>query len=158
MKNTAHVNEIKFDELTQEEYTFDEIAALLGTSRGRVYYNVNKFCVPSRRVRGKDYFTKDSVVYLMKCINKYIDSSIFHKRSSLYPSRRRRGKYSDYYRPREVMFILGLSETELAALVADNELEFTPFSKHGEKRGGYAIEQVKDYAVRVGKTRYIWQT
>jgi hypothetical protein len=50
---------------------------------------------------------------------------------------------------------LGISEDELEKLVSGKILDFISFSKHGEKRGGYSIEQVKEYAVRIGKTHYI---
>lgn len=155
MKNVSHVTEVKYEDLVHEEYTFDEIADMFGVSRGRVYYNVNKFRVPSRRVRGKILITKDNVFYLMRCINEYIDDSIFHKKFNLYPSRRRVGRYRYYYRAREVCFILGVSEDELAKLISDGVLVFTTFSKNGEKRGGFAIEHVKEYAKRIGKTQHI---
>ena len=152
MKNINRVNDIKFEELDRDEYTFDDIADMLGTSRGRVYYNINKYNIPSRRVRGKMFFSKDSVIYLMKCVNRYIDNTIFHKRSRLYPSRRRRGNYKDFYRADEVMFALRISEAELNTLVEEGKLQFTSFSKNGVKRGGYAIEIVDKLAVQMGKT------
>lgn len=155
MKNVSHVAEVKYEDLVQEEYTFDEIADMFGTSRGRVYYNVNKFRIPSRRVRGKIFITKDNVFYLMRCINEYIDDSVFHKKSNLYPSRRRVGRYRDHYRTREVLFILKISEDELAKLVTDRTLDFVLFSKNGEKRGGFPIEQVRKYAKQIGKTQHI---
>lgn len=155
MKNVNHVAEVKYEDLVQEEYTFEEIADMFGTSRGRVYYNVNKFRIPSRRVRGKTFIAKDDVFYLMRCINEYIEDSIFHKKSSLYPSRRRVGRYRDHYRTREVLFILRISEEELSKLINDGELEYVRFSKNGQKRGGFPIEQVKECAARRGKTRYI---
>ena len=151
MKNVDHVAEVKYEDLVQEEYTFDEIADMFGTSRGRVYYNVNKFRIPSRRVRGKIFITKDNVFYLMRCINEYIDDSVFHKKSHLYPSRRRVGHYRDHYRAREVTFILKISEDELAKLVTNRTLDFVLFSKNGQKRGGFSIEQVRKYAKKIGK-------
>ena len=151
MKNVDHVAEIKYEDLVQEEYTFEEIAAMFGTSRGRVYYNVNKFRIPSRRVRGKIFIAKDNVFYLMRCINEYIDDSVFHKKSNLYPSRRRVGHYRDHYRAREVTFILKISEDELAKLVTNGTLDFVLFSKNGQKRGGFSIEQVRKYAKKIGK-------
>ena len=155
MGNANRVIDIKYEELTQEEYSFDDIAELFGTSKGRIYYNVNKYRVPSKRVRGRIFIDKDSVVYLMKCINEYIDDSIFHKRSNMYPSRRRVGKYKDFYRTREVLYILGIDENELATLVDTGVSEFTAFSKNGTKRGGFSVEQVKAYAEQMGKTRYV---
>lgn len=151
MKNVNHVAEVKYEDLVQEEYTFEEIAAMFGTSRGRVYYNVNKFRIPSRRVRGKTFIAKDDVFYLMRCINEYIDDSVFHKKSNLYPSRRRVGSYRNHYRAREVTFILKIGEDELAKLVTDGTLDFVLFSKNGQKRGGFPIEQVRKYAKKIGK-------
>lgn len=155
MKNVNRVNEIKYDNLTQEEYSFDEIAELLGTSKGRIYYNVNKYRIPSRRTRGRIFIAKDAVIYLMKCINQHIDNSIFHKSSNMYPSRRRLGRYKDYYRTQEVLYILGIDESELSSLISSGVFEFVPFSKKGTKRGGFAIEKVRAYAKLVGKNQYI---
>lgn len=141
MANKKLLNEVKPEDLNKEFYTVTEAAQILGCHPRKVYTYK-----PDRKEGGRSLIHKSTIAFIAKHENDIIRRREFSKETGLYPKRRRIGIYKDHYREIEVLYKLGITKEELNNLVGEGKLTRTKFSKKGEKRVGYDILEVLEYA------------
>ena len=141
MTKNKLLNEVNLNDLSKDFYTVSEAAQILGCHPRRVYSYK-----PDRKEGGRSLIHKSTIVFIAKHENDIAKRRAFSKSTGLYPKRRRIGNYKDYYREIEVRYKLGITKDELDSLVGEGKLTRTKFSKKGEKRVGYNITEVLEYA------------
>ena len=141
MTKNKLLNEVNLNDLSKDFYTVSEAAQILGCHPRRVYSYK-----PDRKEGGRSLIHKSTIVFIAKHENDIAKRRAFSKSTGLYPKRRRIGNYKDYYREIEVLYKLGITKDELDSLVGEGKLTRTKFSKKGEKRVGYNITEVLEYA------------
>lgn len=141
MVNKKLLNEVNLNDLNKDFYTISEAAQILGCHSRKVYTYK-----PDRKESGRSLIHKSTIVFIAKHENDITRRREFSKSTGLYPKRRRTGNYKDYYREIEVLYKLGITKGELDNLVSEGKLTRTKFSKKGEKRVGYDILEVSEYA------------
>lgn len=134
------LNDVKLEDLDKEYYSVFAASQILGCPTRKVY----KYA--KHKENGKFVLSKREIVYIAKHENDIAKRRAFSKSTGLYPKRRRTGNYKDYYREIEVLYKLGITKEELNNLVGEGKLTRTKFSKKGEKRVGYNIMEVLEYA------------
>ena len=144
MANKKLLNEVKPEDLNKDFYTVTEAAQILGCHPRKVYTYK-----PDIKEGGRSLIHKSTIVFIAKHENDIIRRREFSKSTGLYPKRQRTGNYKDYYREIEVLYKLGITKDELDSLVGEGKLTRTKFSKKGEKRVGYDILEVLEYAYSV---------
>ena len=141
MTKNKLLNEVNLNDLSKDFYTVSEAAQILGCHPRKVYSYK-----PDRKEGGRSLIHKSTIVFIAKHENDIAKRRAFSKSTGLYPKRRRIGNYKDYYREIEVLYKLGITKDELDSLVGEGKLTRTKFSKKGEKRVGYNITEVLEYA------------
>ena len=141
MAKSKLLNEVKIEDFNKDFYTVTEAAQILGCHPRKVYTYK-----PDIKEGGRSLIHKSTIVYIAKHENDIAKRRAFSKSTGLYPKRRRTGNYKDYYREIEVLYKLGITKEELNNLVGEGKLTRTKFSKKGEKRVGYNITEVLEYA------------
>lgn len=141
MAKSKLLNEVNLNDLSKDFYTVSEAAQILGCHPRKVYSYK-----PDRKEGGRSLIHKSTIVFIAKHENDIAKRRAFSKSTGLYPKRRRIGNYKDYYREIEVLYKLGITKDELDSLVSEGELTRTKLSKKGEKRVGYNIVEVLEYA------------
>ena len=141
MTKNKLLNEVNLNDLSKDFYTVSEAAQILGCHPRKVYSYK-----PDRKEGGRSLIHKSTIAFIAKHENDIAKRRAFSKSTGLYPKRRRIGNYKDYYREIEVLYKLGITKDELDSLVGEGKLTRTKFSKKGEKRVGYNITEVLEYA------------
>ena len=141
MTKNKLLNEVNLGDLGKDFYTVSEAAQILGCHPRKVYTYK-----PDKKEGGRSLIHKSTIVFIAKHENNIIRRREFSKETGLYPKRQRTGNYKDYYREIEVLYKLGITKDELDSLVSEGKLTRTKFSKKGEKRVGYDILEVLEYA------------
>ena len=125
--------------------TVYEVAQVLNCSYAKVYRIVRKL-YGKEGIKHRAYaFTKDDVLNIVKYREDEIRSRKLSKNTGLYPKRRRVGNYKNHFREIEVLYELNISQDKLRELVSKGILTVTKFSKNGERRVGYNIDEVMRY-------------
>ena len=141
MTKNKLLNEVNLNDLSKDCVTVSEAALILGCHPRKVYTYK-----PDKKERGRQLNHKSTIVFIAKHENDILRRREFSKETGLYPKRQRTGNYKDYYREIEVLYKLGITKEELNNLVSEGKLTRTKFSKKGEKRVGYDILEVLEYA------------
>ena len=138
MAKSKLLNEVNLNDLSKDFYTVSEAAQILGCHPRKVYSHK-----PDRKEGGRSLIHKSTIVFIAKHENDILRRREFSKETGLYPKRQRTGNYKEYYREIEVLYKLRITKEELDNLVKDGILTRTKFSKKGEKRIGYDIDEVQ---------------